>query len=282
MALTMSKIHVRSLTAIVLALAATGCGGGSSGEEPDASFAVALNDTGRDTCSGDTAETAQVPCPVGSAPGQDGEFGRDAQAKAGTLIKMGGGSAGFDFTKLGSDGVPLLIQDQLWDAAGSEAEGSYWSCVVDHTTQLTWEVKHTQLDHPRYGLNTYSWYASDAAQNGGFAGTSGAGNCTTQRCDSEGYVEYMNSIALCGHSDWRMPSVSEFYSIAHKGREDPAIDTHYFPNMLGALRYWTANTVAELPQIAWYIYFSDASISYTGKDNKSYLRLVRSEPERGN
>lgn len=258
-----------------------GYGDGQSSREPevDALPSTALNDTGRTSCSGNSETTAKVACPVIGAPGQDAEFGRDFRAGAGELIKVGGGDAGFDFNKLGSDGMPLLIQDRGWSADGDEASGTQWPCVLDNTTGLTWEIKHTDITHARYGLSTYNWYSSDATTNGGVAGTPDLGECNAGRCDSEGYIAYINSVSLCGYSDWRLPTVSEFYSLGHKGREDPAIDEDYFPNTLGALRYWSADTSAEVPQNAWYMYFSDASISFTSKDNASFVRLVRAEPE---
>lgn len=270
-----------ALAVCVLPFVLTGCGGGRSvsGADTVGSLATGLNDTGRSTCSGFDQDSAIVRCPLAAAPGQDADFGRDALARAGALVKIGSGDAGFDFSKLGSDGMPLLIQDQGWSATGSEQEGTLWSCVLDNTTGLTWEVKHSDALHPRYGLSTYNWYSSDPLKNAGVAGMLNKGSCNTERCDSEGYVAYINSISLCGYSDWRMPTVSEFYSIGHKGLEDPAIDEHYFPNTLGGLRYWTGNTVAEVAQNAWYMYFSDASISFTNKVNASHLRLVRVMPE---
>jgi Protein of unknown function (DUF1566) len=258
-----------------LVLALAGCGGGRSEPTPD--WPSPLNDTGRIACSGFDEASAVSPCPVSGAQGQDAEFGRDALAKRGKLLKVGGGDGGFDFSKLGSDGMPLLLQDRLWRDDGVESEGSFWSCVLDNTTGLTWEIKRTDPTHPRYSLSTYNWYSGDMATNGGIAGTPNQGECNTARCDTEGYVDYVNSIALCGYRNWRLPTATEFYSIGHLGRENPALDIAYFPDTLGALRYWTADTSAAFAQNAWYMYFSDASMSYTSKNNKSYVRLVRSE-----
>ena len=64
---------------------------------------AALNDTGITQCATDTQNN--LPCPQAGFPSQDAETGRDAQQTAGTLTKVGGGSAGFDFTKLDSGGT---------------------------------------------------------------------------------------------------------------------------------------------------------------------------------
>ena len=76
------------------------------------------------------------------SPPRTATTGRDAEARAGTLLKYGSGPEGFDFTKLGSDGGELAIQNVAWDEDGSEGAGSRWACVRDNQTGLVWEVKH--------------------------------------------------------------------------------------------------------------------------------------------
>jgi hypothetical protein len=68
-----------------------------------------LNDTGQALCF-DAATNGLAPCTAAntgdgsSHPRQDGRFGRDAQAGAGVLTKIGSGEAGFDFTKICNSG----------------------------------------------------------------------------------------------------------------------------------------------------------------------------------
>lgn len=87
---------------------------------PGLAAAAGLNDTGITKCADDSSN--DVPC--NNIPDQDAETGRDAQQTAGTLSKAGGGSAGFDFTKLGTNGNVLAIQDGEWNEAGSEDAGT--------------------------------------------------------------------------------------------------------------------------------------------------------------
>ena len=70
--------------------------------------------------------------------------GRDALARAGQLQKVGGGEAGFDFTKLDANGNAL------------PASATSWDCVRDNVTGLIWEVKTTS--GLRSWSNTYTWY----------------------------------------------------------------------------------------------------------------------------
>lgn len=87
-----------------------------------------LNDTGIDSYSDDshnglTSEPA-------THPRQDARIGRDAQAKAGQLSKIGGGGKGFDFTKIASDGNSLPESATL----GSDAGG--WACTDRQARRL--------------------------------------------------------------------------------------------------------------------------------------------------
>lgn len=91
---------------------------------------IKLNDTGATRCA--SAVSADVGCSNTAAPGQDAEYGRDADLANNNLAKQGGGAGSLDLTKLGADGTPLAIQDHAWDDADSEAAGNQWSCVQDN------------------------------------------------------------------------------------------------------------------------------------------------------
>ena len=111
------------------------CGGGdNSGGDTDVPAPVTLNDTSHSindtgiSTWGNANNSALSASPTGF-PSQDADVGRDARARAGNLVKVGGGSAGFDFTKLDARGNPLV---------GSALS---WSCVRDNVTGLVWEIK---------------------------------------------------------------------------------------------------------------------------------------------
>lgn len=273
------------LTSIAVLLASLfsliACGGGgvstSSTSSQTSSLSSAerpLNDTGAMECG--AAQTLAEPTVLGCEGerylAQDAEIGRDFQAFKGELTKRGTGDTGFDFIKLDARGEALGNQAAKWQDGGNERDGSNWSCVLDARTGLMWEVKKTATDHFRYGGNTYSWFDEDLA--GIAQGTADAGDCNHDACDTAGFIKAVNESALCGYQDWRLPTVTEFLSIGHFGNEDPAIDSQIFPNTFG-LRHWTSQTYAAVPLLAWYMYFSDGSVSFTGKGDPSYLRLVR-------
>lgn len=248
------------------------CGGNDTTDGPAQNQKSALNDTGLLLCA--APGESQLDCPQVGLPQQDAELGRDALAQAGQLDKLGAGIGGFDWTKLGAGGDALGVQDQAWQAAGTEALGTRWSCVQDHTTGLIWEVKESDPSNVRYAKHTYTWWMESPALNGGFAGKANGGECGTANCDTQGYVQMVNEQGLCGFGDWRLPSVSELSSIVVLSKVVPAVDAQFFPNTL-LPRFFTNQSLARDPNLAWYVYFSDGSVSATNKTDASHVRLVR-------
>jgi Protein of unknown function (DUF1566) len=230
-----------------------------------------LNDTGGLLCSSEN-QIQQV-CPQSNLPGQDAEFGRDA--KTANLKKQGSGVAGFDWVKLNAAGQPLTQQNVSWSDDGSETVGSHWSCVQDYVTGLIWEIKEKNPAHPRYFGHTYSWWMDSEQLNGGFKIHFTPGICSgISLCEAQAYIDWVNQQGLCGHKDWRLPSIRELVSISVISNEIPALDRAYFPDTIKP-RFFTNQTYAGDPSRAWYVYFSDGSVSSTGKSDASFLRLVR-------
>lgn len=218
-----------------------------------------LNDTGIDWCANN--DTNNLACPVAGFAGQDGEHGRDALARAGQLQKVGGGAAGFDFTKLDANGNDL------------PASASAWSCVRDNHTGLIWEVK-TSDGGLRDSNHTYTWYNPDNSSNGGNAGTQNGGSCTGSDCDTHAFVQAVNSQGLCGANDWRMPTRLELMGIVHNGRAYPAIDTAYFPNAL-SVWFWSSSPYAVSSGHAWLVYFGHGHVGNNYDYGYGQVRLVR-------
>ncbi|MGB5722055.1 MAG: Calx-beta domain-containing protein [Woeseiaceae bacterium] len=224
--------------------------------------ASALNDTGVTTCS--DASNNGLTCNDAAAgtdqfPGQDAENGRDV-----TDSFDGDGYAGFVFTKLDSNGVPL--PDQAIDYATTP-----WRCVLDGVTRLWWEVKTDSND--LHGKNwTYSWYDSDAF----IPGISNGGQCDSNRdCDTEKFAMAANAATLCGFDDWRVPSRHELLSLMHFGATAPPyIDTDVFVNH-ALYPYWSASLTPDFS--AAYVNFSEYGAN-TATPIESYaVRLVRGE-----
>ena len=245
-----------------LLLATAGCLSKDIADEPAA--ITPLNDTGVTVCM--SPEWMQEPCDATSHLGQDGQQGRDAVA---SLSKAGTGAAGFDFTKLSADGAELEDQALAWSEDGGAMA---WSCARDNVTGLVWEVKSGDSSALHYGGHTYTWY-QPAINNGGVAGVVDGGVCVGSACDTTAFAAEANSYALCGKTDWRLPSVSELLSIADQSRANPPLDTNIFPNS-AFNAHWTSQTVAFEPDFAWYVYFTAAGNGLINKSNVAHIRLV--------
>jgi len=216
-----------------------------------------INDTGQLACLGN----GDGSCQVAGRPGQDAEFGRDALAAAGSLLKLGTGPAGFDYSKL--DGVGNLLPDSA----------DRWSCVVDNFTGLIWEVKVDDSASPRHFAHSYSWRQDDGTLNGGAPGLIDGGQCVGSLCDTASVVDAVNLEGLCGASDWRMPTRDELATLVHSGVDAPAIAIDYFP--FGDGQWWTRTPSASSADAAWGIDFASGSVDMEMKSSALRVRLVR-------
>ena len=230
----------------------------SSGTESDASNEVSaapknpLNDTGI-TVSGNGTSGINASCTKAIQNGghvpQDCDQGRDADASI-AANKVGTGVAAFDYTKLGSDGFELGVQNVAWSADGTEAEGSQWSCIRDNVTGLVWEIKTASGIH--------SFNEKVTWQNRG-----GLANAT-------------NSEGLCGITSWRVPSLTELLTIANNGRQNPANDVPRFPNSKSQ-SYWTDDAISGVATNAWTVNFFSGIGNSKAKTQTFQVRLVASD-----
>jgi hypothetical protein len=150
--------------------------------------------------------------------------------------------------------------------------------VQDNVTGLIWEVKENKdgtkdYSNPNDADNTYTWYDSNSATNGGYAGTAGNGT------DTEDFIAALNAANFGGYSDWRLPSREELrsivdYSIAYSSGE-PTINKGYFPNTQRSY-YWSSTTDARYADGAWDVSFDNGGDGYYNKSSSRYVRAVRS------
>jgi hypothetical protein len=211
-----------------------------------------LNDTGQTQCynAADLAGVcnAATTGDAGVRPRQDGRFGRDVASPT----KVGGGAAGFDFTRVCMNGDlagsgscatnPTAAVDQ------SLPNSTDWACTKDNVTNLIWSLEPGSGD-----WTTYASPALPAAHNNA---NSGLGRC--------GF-----------NTGWRLPTRRELLNIVLNDGSHPAIDANYFPATQSSW-YWTGDTYAPNPSNAWVVRFYDGDTGPVNKTYSFYVRLVRS------
>ena len=211
---------------------------------------VPVPNTGQTRCY--SVGGSEITCP---SPGQT-LYGQNANYATINLMS---------YTKLDGNGVALS------DPA------SPWVMVRDNVTGLTWELK-TKMDgvkdysNPHDADNTYTWYDSNPATNGGYAGTPGSGT------DTEDFINALNDELYGGKSDWRLPTVKELTYIVNYGipYPGPTINPDFFPNTQQSF-YWSSISHANYKIYAWGVPFDYGYDGYYNfnKDHNYYVRAVR-------
>jgi hypothetical protein len=161
------------------------------------------------------------------------------------------------FTKIDSDGNSL----------SSTAEN--WSCTLDNSTGLMWEVKTDDG-----GLRDKDWVYT-AYEN---TGTNGSGSCdTTKTCNQSLFRDAVNVNGLCGYKNWRLARLTELETLQDSTKtQAPYINTDYFP-FTATGKYWTTAelTSSANPRVPWVNFAGVGSGSTPFRDLQFSVRLVR-------
>ncbi|GIX22422.1 MAG: hypothetical protein KatS3mg121_1205 [Gammaproteobacteria bacterium] len=246
-----------------------------------AAAAEGLNDTGitwgghypKGNAADCTARLAGADAAAAAAfaAAQDCAHGRDR-----TRPDPADGAAGFSYRKIDAAGRPL------------PADAPEWACVLDTVTGLMWEVKQPADGVPgNRGLHDaddlFTWYNPAPRRNGGAIGDWNAdrAQCTgytpgqpATYCNTGEFVARVNRAGLCGHHDWRLPSLPELASLVHFGRTRPAVDTAWFPHTRNTF-YWSDSPHARLAAVAWAVNFEFGYTAAVPRDHPRPVRLVR-------
>ena len=149
-------------------------------------------------------------------------------------------------------------------------------CVQDNNTGLIWEGKTASPATSRLGTSTYTNYDSTTSHQK-WNGVWSNPNQTEidASTNSIGYKNSVNTSALCGYMDWRMPTREELEGIlASSGSQK--IDTAWFPNTQ-AHYYWTSSPYVGNSSVAWYVdfYYGVVTSAAISANYGFHVRLVR-------
>lgn len=175
---------------------------------------------------------------------------------------------------------------ELPDTAALGSKPTDWACSKDNAAGLTWEIKTTD-GGLRDSNHTYTWYQAknlDGAKNGGV--------CQGSACDSDAYIKAVNKQALCGLTNWRLPSYDELKKLlicsgANYGTLNDTtlngsvcengslatVNIVYFPDLNSNSWYWTATSPA-VSSYVWLIDFSNSTYVADVKNSTGAVRLV--------
>lgn len=92
----------------------------------------------------------------------------------------------------------------------------------------------------------------------------------------EAALDYVNSLTLCGSSDWRLPNAKELFSLVDRSQQQSALpQNHPFTNVQNSA-YWSSTSNAALPENAWVLDMATGSLVFGDKTNRNFLWPVRS------
>ena len=235
-----------------------------------------MNDTGIDY-AGDYPRGI-APCSGSDKPGVDGVRLADKLAYqdcsvGDSAIHRASGDRIFHYQKIAADGS---------DVTDNNAP---WSCVLDRTTGLVWEVKNTDTsdNNLNHRDDKFTWYNSNPKQNGGQIGDWNKGSASCKGyvegkprtyCHAEQFASRVNKRGLCGFTDWRIPTRQELSGLVHFGKFQPSIEQNYFPYTLDNF-YWTQEPVPGRQLEAWSVDFEFGTTSPLRKTDLRPVRLVR-------
>ena len=148
-------------------------------------------------------------------------------------------------------------------------------CVKDNSTGLVWEGKNPSGSSTRASDTWYTNYDSttSAQKRSGATYVNPTQAEIDASTNSIGYKNSVNISALCGYTDWRLPTKEELQGIlASSG--SPRIDTTWFPNTRASF-YWSSSPYVGYSHGAWYVSFYDGDVANDSRGNGNHVRLVR-------
>jgi Protein of unknown function (DUF1566) len=157
------------------------------------------------------------------------------------------------------------------------------NCVKDYSTGLIWEGKSPNPSVLTYAGREFTNYDSttslqipNRSTGSGFAPTTADINAIT---NTVGYKNAVNSIALCGFSDWRLPTKEELLTLVDTSLSSEIgrarINATWFP-YTSPLLYWTSAPSASRSYQAWYVVFWNGTAMEGYRDvSNAHIRLVR-------
>lgn len=118
-------------------------------------------------------------------------------------------------------------------------------CATDNLTGLMWPRNALLLD----GIIKFTWQHA---------------------------LDFAADLVLCGHSDWRLPNITELKSLVDIERTNPALPAGHPFTGVQSFYYWSSSTLASDTGTAWVVYMDNGGVSFVSKkDYSPYVWPVR-------
>jgi len=148
----------------------------------------------------------------------------------------------------------------------------------------------------RNNENSYYWLDQNTKTNGGRAGSVGSfinNNVPISRfcafphedmssyvsglqgCNSRDYLIAMNELAVCGFTDWRLPTVEELRSVVNYDINSPRWDNSFFPQSNSYGDYLSATPSVNNNASAWCVSGSSGELKLCHKQLPNLIRAAR-------
>ena len=151
-------------------------------------------------------------------------------------------------------------------------------CVKDNLTGLVWEGKTATPATSRLGTSKYTNFDSTTSPQWPITGA--YVNPTQTQIDAStnsiGYKNSVNTSALCGFTDWRLPTQNELLGILDTSQASvPKINPIWFPNTRAGF-YWSSLPNVNSAYLAGTVDFFNGSVSsIIDRIDSQAVRLVR-------
>ena len=250
--------------------------------------AITAQPASQSVITGETASfsvTASGTAPLGYQWKKNGSDISGATSRSFTTAATVIGDNGAVFTVVVSNSVGTVTSNSATLTVTNAAAGRYslvanasggtyalTECVKDNTTGLVWEGKTASPATSRLETSTYTNYDDvNSAQKSN--GTNPTQTEVDASSNSIGYKNSVNASALCGYTDWRLPTKEELHGIVVSANY-PTIDTTWFPNTQ-VNYYWSSSPYVGYSDSAWFVYFDNGYVSGSNRGYNLHVRLVR-------